>query len=615
MSSGHGTHTSTLGRARLPFGKSADVDEFVATLEKYERGDITADEWRVFRLLRGTYGQRQDGDAYMLRVKIPQGILTATQLRVLADVGERYSRGFGHITTRQNVQFHFVKLHDAEAAMRILTDAGLTTREACGNSVRNVTACVYAGVAPDEVFDVTPYADALTRYFLGSPLASSLPRKFKIAWEGCTVDHAVLGIHDLGWRAMVVDGQRGFRVTVGGGTAILCRTGAALVDFLPARDILQVAEAVLLVFHDLGDFAHKKRNRLKFLIKELGWEKFLAAFNERLERLRAEGFNARLPFDPDAPDEEIAPPGERPVPPTVAETMARAASSQLSGPGLHPEITPFVPAMNGDWHHWRRTNTTRQKQAGYSVVTVTVPLGDLSGEQMRLLADFALAYGDGTVRLSADQNLVFRWVPTGQVGDLYQRLAAAGLGLPDANTIADVVSCPGAESCKLAVTQSRGLGRTLGEFLRSRPDLVVAAEDLQIKMSGCPNGCGRHHIAGIGFQGSMRKVEGRVVPQYFVLLGGASLDDGTARFGRLAAKIPARRMTQALERLIGLYQQERTEGETATAFFGRVELSAAKRVLADLEEMPLSDTTPDDFVDLGDTTQFEVVAMEGECAS
>src|SRR5438094_8277014 len=244
----------TFGRARLSFASVADIDEFVATLEKYERGELTPEQWRAFRLVRGTYGQRQAEDAQMLRIKIPQGVLTADQLDALADVAERHSRGFGHITTRQNVQFHFVKLHDAEPAMRRLAETGLTTREACGNSVRNITACPYAGVAADERFDVTPYAEALTRYLLRHPLSSKLPRKFKIGFEGCPEDHIRTGINDLGFRAAISpEGTRGFRVTVGGGTSILCRSGTLLHEFLPAADLFDVADAVLRVFAAFGD--------------------------------------------------------------------------------------------------------------------------------------------------------------------------------------------------------------------------------------------------------------------------------------------------------------------------------------------------------------------------
>src|SRR5579864_232288 len=230
--------TNTHGRARLSFASQADIEEFVATLERYERGELTPDQWRAFRLVRGTYGQRQATDAQMLRIKVPQGILTSDQLAALADVAERYSRRFGHITTRQNIQFHFVKLHDVEPAMRRLADAGLTTREACGNSVRNITACPYAGVAPDERFDVTPYAEAMSRYLLRQPISSTLPRKFKIAFEGCAEDHVLTWINDLGFRAQLgPDGSRGFRVTAGGGTAIMCKSGGLLHEFLPAAEL------------------------------------------------------------------------------------------------------------------------------------------------------------------------------------------------------------------------------------------------------------------------------------------------------------------------------------------------------------------------------------------
>src|SRR5205814_81860 len=275
-------------------------DEFVTTLERYERGELTPDQWRAFRLVRGTYGQRQAADAQMLRVKIPQGVLTGDQFEALADVGERHSRGFGHITTRQNLQFHFVKLHEVELAMRRLADAGLTTREACGNSVRNITACPYAGVAADERFDVTPYAEALTRYLLRHPLSSTLPRKFKIAFEGCPTDHVATAINDLAFRALLTpDGRgRGFQVTAGGGTSIMPTSAGLLHAFLPASELFRVAEAVLRVFHRLGDYEHKQRNRLKFLIKELGWTRFREEYDHELSRCRLTGRVPALEIDP-----------------------------------------------------------------------------------------------------------------------------------------------------------------------------------------------------------------------------------------------------------------------------------------------------------------------------
>ena len=311
--------SKTLGRASLRFAEQADVDLFVETLGRFERGGIGADAWRAFRLIHGVYGQRQD-DVQMLRVKIPQGVLSASQLDALADVAP-FSRGFLHVTTRQNVQLHFVKLSDAEAALRRLLESGLTTRGAGGNTVRNVTTCAFAGVAPGELFDVTPYAEALTRHFLRHPLSSTLPRKFKIAFEGCADDHGVTTINDLGFRAAVRDGVRGFRVTVGGGTGTLPVAGHPLFEFLPAAEILAAGEAVLGVFHRIGDREHKERNRVKFLIREMGFlsfrEEVLSAFAAL--RLVAANISLRLPFDPQRPPEEAPPSSQRPPAPTAFE--------------------------------------------------------------------------------------------------------------------------------------------------------------------------------------------------------------------------------------------------------------------------------------------------------
>src|SRR5258708_18459793 len=332
----------TFGRARLTFADQAEIDEFVATVEKYERGEITPDQWRAYRLVRGTYGQRQTADAQMLRIKIPQGLLAAEQLAALAEVGERYSRGFGHITTRQNVQFHFVKLHDVEPAMRLLADAGLTTREACGNSVRNITGCPYAGVSADERFDVTPYAEALTRYLLRHPLSSTLPRKFKIAFEGCATDHVALGIHDLGFRAVVApDGGRGFRVTAGGGTAIMVTNAGLLHEFLPASEIFRVAEAVLRVFARHGDYQHKQRNRMKFMIKALGWTRWREEYDRELTACRLRGQVPTLEIDPPATEEK--PEWVKDSSPSVGDIAARVAAGRISGPGLTPNIVPLLP--------------------------------------------------------------------------------------------------------------------------------------------------------------------------------------------------------------------------------------------------------------------------------
>jgi sulfite reductase (NADPH) hemoprotein beta-component len=613
-----GQDKETFGRARLSFADEADIDEFVSMLAKFESGAITPDEWRAFRLVRGTYGQRQNADAQMLRIKIPQGILSRAQLDALGDVAARYSRGFGHITTRQNVQLHFLKLHDVEPAMRQLADAGMTTREACGNSVRNITACPYAGVAGDEAFDVTPYAEALTRYLLRHPLSAKLPRKFKIAFEGCPDDHIALAINDIGWQARIrtVAGrvERGFRVSVAGGTSTLPRAGNLLYEFLPVGEMFDVAEAIIRVFHRLGDYKHKARNRLKFLVRSLGWDGFKAEFDRDLEAFRTEG-GAALPFDPEAPPVEPPPPGngdrESLSPISIA---ARAASTPVIGPGIVPRVEPNLVLDPAELARWSLTNVKPQKHAGWSAVVVSTFLGDLTTAQMHLIGELSEAFGDGSVRVTHDQNLVFRWVRTDRVPDLYRSLLAAGLARAGAGSLSDVTSCPGAESCKLAVTQSRGLGRLLAEDLYARQDLVRAVPGLNIKISGCPNGCGQHHVAGIGFQGSLRKIGGRPAPHYFVMVGGGTTEAGTT-FGRHVATIPARRCETAVERLVQLYQDQRTPGESALGFFQRVDTGAVKSALSGLDQLAPDTADPQDFIDLAEQTAFDPSVQEGECSA
>jgi len=417
----------------------------------------------------------------------------------------------------------------------------------------------------------------------------------------------------LGFRAVVgPDGGRGFRVTAGGGTAIMTTSAGLLHEFLPASEILRVAEAVLRVFKRLGDYEHKQRNRMKFMIKTLGWTRWREEYDRELTACRLRGQVPTLEIDP--PAGEGRPEWAKDPSPSVGHIASRVSEGTVKGPGLTPAIVPVFQAGDDAYARWRATNVRAQKQFGYVMAVATTPLGDLTSEQMRIVGELARAYGDGAIRVTADQDLLFRWVNTCDVRQLYRRLAAAGLGLAEAGTIADVTSCPGAETCRLAVTQSRGLGRLLEDHLRERPDLIAAADGARIKISGCPNGCGLHHIATFGFQGSVRRLGSRAVPQYFVMVGGGAHDRG-ATFGRLAAKIPARRIPQVVERLIDFYAKERGAGESATEFFGRVELGVVKGLLADLETLRPGDAVSTDFIDLAESAEFAPEVMDGECSA
>ena len=579
---------SAASGAFLPrFSEPGDIDEFVATLERFERGELGAEEFRRYRLTRGVYGQRQEG-TQMLRVKIPQGVLAPAALEALADVAERFAGGHGNVTTRQNLQFHWVPMGDVEAAMRRCDEAGLTTREACGPTVRTVTADPLAGVRDHGTFDVTPYAEAITRFFLRSPWANALPRKFKIAVGYEPGDTALAAIHDIGLVARVRDGRRGFLVRVAGGLSTSPQSAVVFDEFLPEAQLLDVCEAVNRLFDRTGNRENKHRARLKYVLRRMGEGPFLAARREELDAVRARG---GTPLDLSV---TTAPPSH---PPPAADDEPAATR----GPG---------------YLAWRASNTLAQDQAGWHAVIVRLPLGAITATQLRALADLAPRYGEGAVRTSMDQNLFLRWVPTARLPALHAALAAVGLAQPGARTVSDVTTCPGAETCNLAVTTSRQAGAAITARLEgdaSLAPLVEAGASTVIKISGCPNSCGQHHIADIGWHGAARKAGERTAPVYQLHLGGG-FDEGGARFGRQIVKVPARRVADAVPRLLALYVSDRSDGETPTAFFARVPSKRVHEVLDDLAV--LDDATPDEtFLDLGQTEGFRIAIGEGECAT
>ncbi len=562
------------------FSDPRDIDEFVEKLEQFERGELSADKLRAYRLLRGVYGQRQEG-VQMLRVKVPFGRLVAEQLEVLAEVADRFSRGVGHVTTRQNMQFHFVKLADAEPSMRRLDEVGLTTREACGNSVRNVTACEVAEVCPGAAFDVTPYAEAIARYFLRHPMSGSLPRKFKIAVSGCGSDCALGAINDVGLVAQVRGGERGFKVLAAGGLSTSPQAAIVLHDFVPAGEIGRVGEAIVRLFHALGNRENRHRARLKYVLRKLGEEGFRARYAEIRAAVDAEAAGElRLPASP-----ELAP-----HPPIVADGAARPAPGYLS---------------------WKAASVVDQRQDGHAAVYARLFLGDVSSDALRALARIIRRFGDGTVRFTLDQNLLIPWVDRRSLPALFAELSAAGLARLDVHTARDVTSCPGADTCNLAVTGSRRLAAAISERLEA-PDVegLDAIASTTIKVSGCPNSCGQHHIADIGFHGAASRIDGVAYPVYQLHLGGG-VDAGGARFGRQVVKILARRAPEAVVSLMRLYQAERAEGEGAADFYRRVD---PKRVVALLAPLLLP-PTPDDVPDIGEAQGFLAQEEARECAA
>jgi sulfite reductase beta subunit-like hemoprotein len=567
----------------------AEIARFEERAQQLRRGEITEEQFRPFRLKHGTYGQRQPG-FQMLRVKVAAGVLKAQQLRVLAEIADEYSTGRGHLTTRENVQFHFVKLENVPAAMRLLADSGLTTREACGNTVRNVTSCPVAGICPGEAFDVTPYALGVSRYLLRHPDFHDLPRKFKIAFSGCEDDGAcaVAGIHDVGLIARVRGSNgtahRGFKVLVGGGLGSLPTEAAVLIDFLPEEELLPTIEAVLRVFSETGNRKNKLKARLKFVLRDKGIEELrrLVFEKRKISQAPAEVFNVPSPIRP------------------ALVTIAAAPPNSASGNG----------ASDPEYDRWAEHNLMSQRQAGYGAIWIKLPAGTFHSQQMRGLADVLDQNELAGVRIAVNQDLVIPWVPFDRVRAIYDGLRALDLAIPGARTISDVTGCPGATTCNLGITRSLTLADELSRALDDYIDPEI--QKLRIKISGCPNSCGHHHIADIGFYGNVRKIGDHQAPYYQLLLGGTVNADGV-RFGRQILSVPARPIPAIVRELLDFYQQDRDPGESFSAWVTRTPDKSIVERLRPLVDV--SNATEDIFLDWGDTETYSLKLGRGECVA
>ncbi|MGZ6708839.1 MAG: nitrite/sulfite reductase [Solirubrobacteraceae bacterium] len=571
-----------------------EFDDFDTESRKFLDGETPETEFIGFRLKQGVYGQRQP-DRQMIRVKLPMGGITPEQLEAFADAIEQYvPLKKGHITTRQNIQVHHVPLPDAAKYIRILSESGLSSREGCGNTVRNVTGDPWAGVAPDELFDLTPYAGAFVRYFVRHPTTQLMPRKVKTAFEGSPgSDRSLTGIHDIAFIARERDGERGVEVRVGGGTSIMPRVAPTLYDFVGLDDgeYLKVAEAVFRVF-DRQDWLRKNRARarIKVLVDKVGIDEVRRMVDEELEG----DWVAEREFDVDGLRLDV----------DEADRAPGAPSSYAS--------------PNGDLSAYERfcaSNVTAQRQEGFSAVQVAVPRGDLTPEQLRALANLARRYSGGWVRTTVHQNLLLRWVRDETVYELWAALKELGLGDAGVDEIGDVVSCPGTDSCKLGITSSMGLNLAVREKLATLKVSDPLTRRIHIKMSGCPNGCSQHHIANIGFYGASIKVGGHTIPAYVAHIGG-NYEGGDIAYGqRLKVRLPAKRVPDAVEKWLAFYERERADGEEFNAFAGRVGTKAFEDEVRELA-MPVEFglETMDQFVDWSKKVPFVVERGEGECA-
>ncbi len=570
-----------------------EFDDFSSEAGEFLAGARGEDTFIPFRLKQGVYGQRQ-ADVQMIRVKLPFGGVSADQMDAFAGVIERWvPLKKGHITTRQNIQLHHVPLGDAAELIRELGKAGLSSREGCGNTVRNVTADPYAGVAPDEVFDPTPYAGAYVRYFVRHPVTQAMPRKWKTAFSGSPADRAIVPIHDIGFLSVLRGGVRGFEVWVGGGTAIMPRLAHQIYDFVPAEDgsYLKVTEAIVRIF-DRQDWLRKNRARarIKVLLDKIGPDAFRQLVDEELEAAWVQERDfaaelARLRFDDD--EEARAP-----------------AAIDLPGHAGGAAFDLFV-----------ERNVSAQRQPGFSAVAVKVVRGDLTPTQFRGLAAIMRQFCGGNARTTVEQNLVLRWVRDEELPEVWERLRELGLDGAGAEEVDDVISCPGTDSCKMGITASMGLNQAISERLQSMAIVDSLTRRIQIKMSGCPNGCGQHHIGTIGFYGASLKVGERQMPAYIPHIGGRAAD-GEVVFGRrLKSRLPAKRVPDAVERWLRMYEAEREQGEPFEDYAERV---GNERFEAEVKQLTLpaefSLETMEEFIDWNRSSPYKVERGEGECA-
>jgi sulfite reductase (ferredoxin) len=613
---------------RMPAHLAREIDIFETEITLRKQSKLEERLFAETRLRRGAYGQRYDngqrsdgqkvqklnfpsGDLTkgpntmwdapgMQRIKVPAGGLNAEQLEVMAELAEEYSDGVAHITTRQDFQLHYVHIDDTPSLMRRLAAAGITTREACGNSVRNVTACPYAGVCTDEAFDVTPYARALSKFLLGHPDAQNFGRKFKPAFSGCA-QHAcgLTGLHDLGLiakkRVNQATGREeiGFEMYVGGGLGAVPYQAKLFQEFVPPEELLPLAQAIARIFARYGEKKNRNRARIKFLIQDMGIEKFR-------ELVLAE--RQVLPFDPRWTE-------------LIEEARAQFQESGLKPAVDVPELV-LIGSANGsgaELQQWLKSNTRPQRQPGYVTVIVALPLGDITANQLRSLADIVRRFTKETVRTTVEQNFVIRWVSKADLPEIFKALKSVGLGDAGAGALVDITSCPGTDTCKLGISSSRGLAAELQKQVSEQSFVAdEAVQKLHIKISGCFNSCGQHHVADLGFYGVSRKIAGYAVPHFQVVLGG-QWENNAGSYGLPIVAVPSKNIPKVVARLTERYVATRTPGETFKDFVKRTGKAELKNLLDDLTKPPAGDRSY--FSDWGDPREYTLGDMgEGECA-
>ena len=588
-----------------------ETEIFAKNVRLFRQGKLSEDDFRRFRLQHGAYGSRLQTNYSMVRIKVPSGEITPEQLEKIASLSESFSIGSAHVSTRQNVQLHWVQLEDVSEVMRGLADVGLTTREACGNTVRNVMCSHFAGVCQSEEFDVTPYAKALARFLLRNPLCQNLPRKFKINFA-CCAKHGLVRIADIGLTSAIKDGTRGFKVYLGGGLGAASFIGHLLEDFTPEDKLLSTCMATIRLFDRRGNRENMARNRMRYLVHELGWDKFqkMVLKERSIVEMTTASSTARL-FDLKEENEVMLP--------SQSITTTNKIIKPL--PMLNEQVTVESPV----YVRWLHTNVVPQKQEEYFTAFVTLGAGDITARQLRVLAGAIREFSiEGTARNTPQQNFAIRYIKADMLHEFYNRLSSVGLANPGALTIASVVGCSGTTSCNLAITNSHRLAKEIqSKFLELGLDTEDCLRDSTIKISGCPNSCGQHEIATIGFFGGASRIGAAMAPTYTMLFGGSAGEHG--ELGKGVMRVPAKRVIDTINKIIEIYKQERSGDETLNQWINKIVRGEGAGNVKNIENMKLEllsitqlapiEQDAESYVDYGNDIKFTAKTARGECAA
>ena len=586
---------------KINWARIDEADNFANTVKLYRQGKYDEDSFRRFRLQHGAYGTRMTSDYAMVRVKLPAGEIYPKQFEKLSQLSEQYSIGSAHFSTRENIQLHWVVLEDVSEIFRSLAEVGLTSREACGNSVRNVMCSPLSGVCSDEKFDSTPYALATAKFFLRNPMAQSLPRKFKFNFT-CCEKHGMVRMVDVGLIPEIqqIEGseQKGFKIFLGGGLGNRSFVGHQLEDFTPEEDLLYTSIAVVRIFDRLGDRKNLARNRMRYLVNDMGWEKFQnLVLKERAIVRATQSVVTRLKVD------------------TTPDKITRPLK-------ISDEIGGSVP---DGYARWLKTNTIKQKQSDYRSVFITLESGDITSNQLNAMANVIREFSsEGKARSGFVQNVAIRYVHEDDLVNLYSKLLETGLAKSGGLTMTTPVGCSGTTSCNLALTNSHRLAKEIQrKFLELKLDEDDDLTDSSIKISGCPNSCAQHGIATIGFFGGGGRVGKDMYPNYQMSLGGRF--DGDTMLGQTCIRVPAKRVIPVILKIIELFKENKKSGDTLKSWIHRIvndsedsnikSINDIKKILEPLIVPPTKDDDPDFYLDYGSDTSYHTKTGKGECAA